>query len=182
MKKIIKKAQPGAALRNLPAGTNPNQLHMKKGGKITKKAQDGDEIKGYRAKMDSIREEQTKFRNRVAGKAGLSPEEAKEKFRYKEQLGAYTDSIRMKATGKTKERLDKEDEKFTRQEQRKAARNDSDPGAGCLRGMGNSTSGCSGSEGANARRLSRERSRKNGGSVKPTMKVTKKVTVKSKKK
>jgi hypothetical protein len=32
--------------------------------------------------------------------------------------------------------------------------------------MGNSTSGCSGSEGANARRLSRERSRKNGGTIK----------------
>lgn len=37
MKKVIKKAQPGAALKNLPAGTNPNQLHMKKGGKINKK-------------------------------------------------------------------------------------------------------------------------------------------------
>ena len=40
MKKNIKKAQPGAALRNLPAGAASGQ-YMKKGGKITKKAQNG---------------------------------------------------------------------------------------------------------------------------------------------
>lgn len=37
IKKVaIKKAQPGAALKNLPAGALPNQ-YMKKGGKIKKK-------------------------------------------------------------------------------------------------------------------------------------------------
>jgi hypothetical protein len=39
MKKIvtIKKAQPGAAMRNLPAGTNPKQMYVKNGGNVRRK-------------------------------------------------------------------------------------------------------------------------------------------------
>jgi hypothetical protein len=133
---------------------------LKNGGRVIKKAQEGttlDKIK----EQNRLRQNLTDFRKKV-GSTTLTPQLRREKDSLTGLLKNFSTNQRVQATGLTPAQLAANDA----QAQKEAARKPDVVDESCQkRGLPTSGGGCSGSARANAKRLKKERNRKNGGTI-----------------
>jgi hypothetical protein len=133
---------------------------LKTGGRVIKKAQEGttlDKIK----EQNRLRQNLTDFRKKV-GSTPLTPQLRREKDSLTGLLKNFSTNQRVQATGLTPAQLAANDA----QAQKEAARKPDVVDESCQkRGLPTSGGGCSGSARKNAKRLKKERNRKNGGTI-----------------
>ena len=140
---------------------------LKTGGTI-KKAQGGVAMTKRDSTVANIKEQSRLRQNlkdfqKKVGSKPLTSELIREKDSLKGLLKDFSTKQRVKSTGLTEQQLTKNDSIYTEQERKKKSVEDD---SGQLRGIGKDNEGCSGSAGANKRRIKREAKRKNGGPVK----------------
>jgi hypothetical protein len=133
---------------------------LKNGGRVIKKAQEGttlDKIK----EQNRLRQNLTDFRKKV-GSTPLTPQLRREKDSLTGLLKNFSTNQRVQSTGLTPAQLAANDA----QAQKEAARKPDVVDESCQkRGLPTTGGGCSGSARANAKRLKKERNRKNGGTI-----------------
>jgi hypothetical protein len=133
---------------------------LKTGGRVIKKAQEGttlDKIK----EQTRLRQNLTDFRKKV-GSTPLTPQLRREKDSLTGLLKNFSTNQRVQSTGLTPAQLAANDA----QAQKEAARKPDVVDESCQkRGLPTTGGGCSGSARANAKRLKKERNRKNGGTI-----------------
>lgn len=167
MKKVIKKT----SIKKKQDGTmlDPVNIDPVRAAQMRRNAQTRD----YVMKKAQLVKDQSAFSatlpEQIGGNRPLTMDELNRKNKYKSDISAYGDSIMMNRKNLSKEELLKQ---YAEGKKYGLKQKDS-PNEEVLRGMGNSTQGCSGSERASARRLTRERNRKNGGKVKKAQSGTK---------
>ena len=140
---------------------------LKTGGTI-KKAQGGVAMTKRDSTVANIKEQSRLRQNlkdfqKKVGSKPLTSELIREKDSLKGLLKDFSTKQRVKSTGLTEQQLTKNDSIYTEQERKKKSVEDD---SGQLRGIGKDNEGCSGSAGANKRRIKREAKRKNGGPIK----------------
>ena len=134
---------------------------LKNGGRVIKKAQEGTTLDNIK-EQNRLRQNLTDFRKKV-GSTPLTPQLRREKDSLTGLLKNFSTNQRVQATGLTPAQLAANDA----QAQKEAARKPDVVDESCQkRGLPTTGGGCSGSARANAKRLKKERNRKNGGPIK----------------